>query len=104
VSKLIFWVVVVLVVLTAARISARMAAARELQRDRRDKARAAQNAAETARRQAQRRAADQSMRVAEQMVRCAHCGIHLPRSEALLSNGQTWCCAEHARLGARIQA
>ncbi|WP_333904480.1 PP0621 family protein, partial [Achromobacter insolitus] len=35
----------------------------------------------------------------ESMVRCAHCGIHLPRSEALLQNGQTWCSAEHARLG-----
>jgi len=34
------------------------------------------------------------------MVRCAHCGIHLPRSEALLQGGQTWCSAEHARLGA----
>jgi len=36
---------------------------------------------------------------AEAMVRCAHCGIHLPRSEALLQQGQTWCNAEHARLG-----
>jgi len=33
------------------------------------------------------------------MVRCAHCGIHLPRSEALLQGGHTWCSAEHARLG-----
>lgn len=38
-------------------------------------------------------------RQAESMVQCAHCGIHLPRSEALLSNGQTWCSQEHARLG-----
>ncbi len=37
---------------------------------------------------------------AEPMVRCAHCSIHLPRSEAVLSKGQTWCCTEHARLGA----
>ncbi len=37
----------------------------------------------------------------EPMVRCAHCGIHLPRSEALLSQGQTWCGAEHARLGVK---
>jgi len=35
------------------------------------------------------------------MVRCAHCGIHLPRSEAVLMNGQTWCSQEHARLGVR---
>ncbi|WP_277404946.1 PP0621 family protein, partial [Achromobacter xylosoxidans] len=35
----------------------------------------------------------------EAMVRCAHCGIHLPRSEALLQGGRTWCSQEHARLG-----
>ncbi len=37
----------------------------------------------------------------EQMVRCAHCGIHLPRSEAVLSGGHTWCSREHAKLGPR---
>lgn len=36
---------------------------------------------------------------AETMVRCHHCGIHLPRSEAVLNEGQTWCSTEHARLG-----
>lgn len=38
---------------------------------------------------------------AEPMVRCAHCQIHLPRSEALLSGGKTWCCNEHAKLGTK---
>lgn len=37
---------------------------------------------------------------AEPMVRCAHCSIHLPRSEAVLSGGKTWCCIEHSKLGA----
>ncbi|KCB34114.1 hypothetical protein L541_0449, partial [Bordetella hinzii CA90 BAL1384] len=44
-------------------------------------------------------AAPPAARAAEPMVRCAHCGIHLPRSEALLLNGRTWCGQEHARLG-----
>nr|WP_218953439.1 PP0621 family protein [Parapusillimonas granuli] len=35
----------------------------------------------------------------ESMVRCEHCGIHLPRSEAVLIDGHTWCSQEHARLG-----
>ncbi|MBK1781631.1 hypothetical protein JHL22_10410 [Advenella sp. WQ 585] len=35
----------------------------------------------------------------ESMVQCAHCHIHLPRSEACLINGKTWCSEEHARLG-----
>lgn len=38
---------------------------------------------------------------AEQMVRCAHCGIYLPRSEALMSNEHTWCSLDHAKLGSR---
>ena len=38
---------------------------------------------------------------AESMTRCEHCGIHLPRSEAFLSQGKTWCGPEHARLGQR---
>lgn len=38
---------------------------------------------------------------AEEMVRCAHCGIFLPRSEALMSNHHTWCSLEHAKRGPR---
>lgn len=37
----------------------------------------------------------------EEMVRCAHCNIYLPRSEALMSNNHTWCSLEHAKLGPR---
>ena len=37
----------------------------------------------------------------ESMVRCAHCQIYLPRSEAYMSQGKTWCSADHARLGLR---
>lgn len=29
------------------------------------------------------------------MVACAHCGTHLPRTEALASNGLFFCSAEH---------
>lgn len=47
------------------------------------------------------RAPDPTLGAAEPMVRCAHCGIHLPRSEALMKNGQTWCSDAHAQLGVR---
>ena len=30
-----------------------------------------------------------------QMVRCAHCGLYLPRDEALRADGQDFCSAEH---------
>lgn len=39
---------------------------------------------------------------AEHMVRCARCGIYLPRSEALLIGKRTWCCEDHARLGPNL--
>jgi len=47
------------------------------------------------------RAPDPTLGAAEPMVRCAHCGIHLPRSEALMKGGQTWCSDAHAQLGVR---
>jgi uncharacterized protein len=84
-GKLLFWIIVVLVVLTIARIAARVAA------------RNSQGARPA---QPRGRAAQRARAVpAEQMVRCAHCGIHLPRSEATLIGGHTWCSPEHARLG-----
>ncbi len=36
---------------------------------------------------------------AEDMVRCARCGVHLPRSESLLAGGEFFCSEEHRRLG-----
>ncbi len=36
----------------------------------------------------------------EDMVRCVHCGVHLPRSEGLLRDGRLFCSEEHARLNA----
>ncbi|MGH8618478.1 MAG: PP0621 family protein [Burkholderiales bacterium] len=34
----------------------------------------------------------------EDMVRCAQCGVHLPRSESLLRGGRLFCSEEHVRL------
>lgn len=31
----------------------------------------------------------------EDMVQCAHCGLHLPRSEALPGKGGLFCDAQH---------
>ncbi len=30
-------------------------------------------------------------------VACAHCGVHIPRSEALTLGMRSYCCAEHQR-------
>ena len=35
---------------------------------------------------------------AENMVQCAQCGVHLPRSESLAALGNFYCSAEHQRV------
>lgn len=39
--------------------------------------------------------------LAEDMVRCGNCGVHLPRSESFASQGRFYCSDEHRRLGAQ---
>jgi uncharacterized protein len=77
-AKLLIWAVIILAVLLVSRIL---------------------NAQKAARLAAERRQTSQSREAADTMVRCAHCHIYLPRAEAYMSRGQTFCCAEHARLG-----
>lgn len=36
--------------------------------------------------------------VSEDMVRCVHCGVHLPRSESIVSRGEFFCSNEHRQL------
>jgi uncharacterized protein len=38
---------------------------------------------------------------AEDMVSCAHCGVHLPRSEALAARSLHYCSAAHRDEAAR---
>lgn len=35
----------------------------------------------------------------EDMVKCAQCGVNLPRSEAIYSGGDFFCTPEHKQLG-----
>jgi uncharacterized protein len=41
--------------------------------------------------------ADKPVKGAEDMVRCAKCGVHLPRSESLKTNQVFYCSADHRR-------
>jgi uncharacterized protein len=34
---------------------------------------------------------------AEDMVRCARCGVHLPIGESISAEGQYYCCAAHSK-------
>ncbi|RTZ40614.1 hypothetical protein EKL30_15910 [Candidimonas sp. SYP-B2681] len=84
-GKVLFWIVIIIGALLLIRIVASYNA-RE-QSDSRPK-------------QAKKRGAP-PVEHAEAMVRCEHCGIHMPRSEAVLSDGHIWCSTEHAKLGVR---
>ena len=35
----------------------------------------------------------------QDMVRCAHCGVHLPKGETLLQDGRSYCCTAHRDQG-----
>lgn len=34
----------------------------------------------------------------EKMVTCAHCGVHMPESDAIDDNGLSYCCEAHREL------
>jgi len=82
-GKYLLWAIVILVALLAARIIAHRSVSRSLNKH---KSTAGQQAHSVA---------------SESMVRCEHCGIHMPQSEAMQIEGHTWCSQEHARLGVR---
>jgi len=87
VGKILFWFIIIIAILFAARLLARSGQG---------------SGKEASPGSGKLGAADKpDMSHAEAMVRCDHCGIHLPRSEAFLSNGRTWCGPDHARLGQR---
>lgn len=83
-GKVLFWVVLIIGGLLLARIVARQGEKNQINN--------------RAPKQAKRRGAP-PVQHAEPMVRCEHCGIHMPRSEAILSNGHIWCSQAHAKLG-----
>jgi len=49
------------------------------------------------RRGVERRDAPPSAKGSEDMVRCERCGVHLPRSESVTTQGRFFCTPEHQR-------
>ncbi|AEC20720.1 hypothetical protein PT7_2180 [Pusillimonas sp. T7-7] len=84
-GKVLFWVIVIIGGLLAARIIARHNERSQLDGKEPKQVKKQKNQQKTV----------------ESMVRCEHCGIHLPRSEAVLSQGKIWCSQEHAQLRER---
>jgi len=50
------------------------------------------------RRNIQRNASKPNEALPEDMVRCAQCGVNLPRSEGMLSQGKFFCSDDHRQL------
>lgn len=47
------------------------------------------------RKTAARRASQPDPQANELVLSCAHCGVHVPASEAITSAGAVYCCAAH---------
>lgn len=95
-GKILVWVIIALVIMMVMRIVASRAASRQKPAPKNEPTKRAKAPGSALRGQP-----DPTLGAAEEMVRCAHCGIFLPRSEALLKNGKTWCSNTHAQLGVR---
>jgi uncharacterized protein len=49
------------------------------------------------RRPGARRAPPGTPQLPDQLVRCAQCGVHMPRGEAIVAEGHRFCSSDHAR-------
>jgi uncharacterized protein len=78
-SRILFWLALVFLVIAAIRAKVR------------DARRAADAAHRPPAPPARRAAAEP-----EAMLCCAHCGVHFPASENMPANGRDYCCAAHA--------
>jgi uncharacterized protein len=81
-GKLLFWIIVVAAVYFGYRLF--LVSQRRTER--------------AARQAASKRERDEQ---GEPMLRCAHCGVHLPQSEAVVHGGQNFCSIAHRDEAAR---
>ncbi|MCD8504145.1 MAG: hypothetical protein LRY53_11850 [Burkholderiaceae bacterium] len=84
-GKILFWTVVIIGVLFITRLIAHYAAKRQTKIDK------------------PKTGKPESLGKPEEMVRCANCGVYMPRSDAVKQNEQFWCSTEHAKAGVKEQ-
>ncbi len=90
-SRLLFWVILIIVIGFAVRAKLRAAIRKsQLQQE------------EQWRRQQYQQQGRQAEPVSiENMTSCAHCGLHFPASEAVRADGLDYCSPAHVRLPPR---
>ncbi|NYE61868.1 uncharacterized protein FHW58_003075 [Duganella sp. 1224] len=93
-SRIIFWLALVFLVIFAIRSKIREAQKRHQQQFRQSQ----QPPAPTPAPGYKARAATQAANDAEVMLQCAHCGVFYPASETVQANGRDYCSAAHAAL------
>jgi len=91
-SRIIFWLALVFLVIFAIRSKIREAQKRHQQQFRQQQPPQPQQPSPQARARAQ------AANDAEVMLQCAHCGIFYPASETVQANGRDYCSAAHAAL------
>lgn len=82
-TKLLFWIALVVLVVMAIRAKLRAEIRRSAEARREDQPPAPSPAN------------------AEAMARCAHCHVYFPSSEAVRADGLDYCCPAHVRLPAQ---
>lgn len=80
-GKILFWAVVIIGVLFLTRVLASQAAKRQTTRAPKPK----------------KSKSTETLGKPEDMVRCANCGVYLPKSDAIQQHEQYWCSAEHVK-------
>jgi uncharacterized protein len=94
-SRIIFWLALVFLVIFAIRSKIREAQKRHQQQFRQQQPPPQpQQPAQSP----QARARAQAANDAEVMLQCAHCGVFYPASETVQANGRDYCSAAHAAL------
>jgi uncharacterized protein len=97
-SRIIFWLALIFLVIFAIRSKIRGAQKRHQQQFRQPQQ--PQQPPSGGQTTYKARAAEKAANDAEVMLQCAHCGVYYPASESVPANGRDYCSAAHAALPA----
>lgn len=97
-SRIIFWLGLIFLVIFAVRSKIREVQKRHQQQFRQPPPQQEQQPSPAQPQNYKARAAAQAANDAEVMLQCAHCGVFYPASETVQANGRDYCSAAHAAL------
>jgi uncharacterized protein len=100
-SRIIFWLALIFLVIFAVRSKIRAAQKRHQQQFRQPpQPQQPASGGQAGQAGYKARAAEKAANDAEVMLQCAHCGVYYPASESVPANGRDYCSAAHAALPA----